>query len=769
MGDAAVHAVRSVSADDVEKGAIRMPHIQRPAWKKVQSDDRVHRMLLDLIEGSKLPEKKKTKGDFTRVKRLHNLYRTGQLKVAPDGLVTVLHTDSAGNAYNAISVPASFFPGLVHALHIKLSHPSRAQMQRLVNRFFYCAGHSRIIEEIFASCTICAALKEIPKELFSQSTVQNSVFGANFSADVIKKDGQLIFLCREKLSQLTSTRFIPDETADSLRDSIVMTVLELMPDSGATVQVDCAPGLQTLAAESKLNGTVLKKLGIFVDLGRTLNKNKNPVAENAIKEFHKERLKLSPAGGRITEIERSIITKNINSRIRGRGLTSKEMAFNRDQNSNKVKLSDDDFLSQKQLNSRIEKHPHEETKSSTKVEVGDNVFIKFDKSKLRGREMYKITKLFKKNEEPWAIVQKCESKFMSKEYEVKLSEIFPILKSPYTNTDKGNLDHDDDGKVNIEDEMDEDKINEKDESITEDEKEVDIQEINKNKARPPKRKAALKSREHFKKIINCLHVKKTSKIQSTLPAPLHGWNYDDWLKNVEDSDDESPEVYADVDSSEDALSEISVSNPTTPFTELLNTLDNETPALNVARDNAQSSMGLLQMFPTHDEEELLWDHSTSPPEFAPHNLPNVEPASDLLDVALQPRMLFVANNDYNNDQESLTSEDSTDDVFADPSILEVSINGTIKFSRSCAFRRKPANQNTVETEHIIDVAGNLEHGYTAEVEEEPEENTDDVDDIEQGYTAEVEEEPVPTIDDQARPKRRQKKIDYATFHRLGKK
>ena len=473
MGDAAVHAVRSVSADDVEKGAIRMPHIQRPAWKKVQSDDRVHRMLLDLIEGSKLPEKKKTKGDFTRVKRLHNLYRTGQLKVAPDGLVTVLHTDSAGNAYNAISVPASFFPGLVHALHIKLSHPSRAQMQRLVNRFFYCAGHSRIIEEIFASCTICAALKEIPKELFSQSTVQNSVFGANFSADVIKKDGQLIFLCREKLSQLTSTRFIPDETADSLRDSIVMTVLELMPDSGATVQVDCAPGLQTLAAESKLNGTVLKKLGIFVDLGRTLNKNKNPVAENAIKEFHKERLKLSLAGGRITEIERSIITKNINSRIRGRGLTSKEMAFNRDQNSNKVKPSDDDFLSQKQLNSRIEKHPHEETKSSTKVEVGDNVFIKFDKSKLRGREMYKITKLFQKNEEPWAIVQKCESKFMSKEYEVKLSEIFPILKSPCTNTDKGNLDHDDDGKVNIEDEMDEDKIHEKDESITEDEKEVD--------------------------------------------------------------------------------------------------------------------------------------------------------------------------------------------------------------------------------------------------------------------------------------------------------
>ena len=61
-------------------------------------------------------------------------------------------------------------------------------------------------------------------------------------------DGQLIYLCREKLSQLTSTRLIPDETADSLRDSIVAAVLELVPDTGTTVQVDCAPGLQTLAA-----------------------------------------------------------------------------------------------------------------------------------------------------------------------------------------------------------------------------------------------------------------------------------------------------------------------------------------------------------------------------------------------------------------------------------------------------------------------------------------------------------------------------------------
>ena len=77
---------------------------------------------------------------------------------------------------------------------------------------------------------------------------------------MIKKDGQLIFLCREKLSQFTYTRIIPDETADSLRDSVVIVVLEMIPSQGTTVQVDCAPALQMLAAESKLDGSIFKKL-----------------------------------------------------------------------------------------------------------------------------------------------------------------------------------------------------------------------------------------------------------------------------------------------------------------------------------------------------------------------------------------------------------------------------------------------------------------------------------------------------------------------------
>ena len=122
----------------------------------------------------------------------------------------------------------------------------------------------------------------------------------------------------------------------------------------------------------------------------------------------------------------------MNSRVRERGLTSKETAFNRDQVSNDVKLSNDELLAEKQTKNRENRHPKVSAATKEKYKIGDNVFLKSDKSKLRGREMYKIVKLFQKNDENWAIVQKCESKFMSKEYEVKFSEIFPV---PHTQTD----------------------------------------------------------------------------------------------------------------------------------------------------------------------------------------------------------------------------------------------------------------------------------------------------------------------------------------------
>ena len=316
--------VFKVTVADIENGIVNMPYLQRPAWLKVQKNDKIHQKLASLISLSQSPEKKKTGGDFTTLKRLHSLYTKGQLKQDADGLFTVSNIDQEKGHYKAVSVPANIFPGLVQALHLKLHHPSKGQLQKLVSRYFYTPGSSRIIEDITANCLTCASLKQLPDALVSESTVKTPIFGASFSADIVSAHGQKILIVREKLSQFTCASILKDETAECIRTNIIAMIADFIPSSGAVVQVDCATSFQTLHNESNTKGTDLNSLNIKIDLGRTVNANKNPIAENAIKEYHKERLRLDPQGGLVTPQQLAIVIKNMNSRIRTRGLCSRK-------------------------------------------------------------------------------------------------------------------------------------------------------------------------------------------------------------------------------------------------------------------------------------------------------------------------------------------------------------------------------------------------------------------------------------------------------------
>ena len=191
---------------------------------------------------------------------------------------------------------------------------------------------------------------------------------------------------REKLSQFTLTKLLKDETADSLRSAIISLIAEYLPTTGASVQVDCAIAFQTLSKEAGKEGSTLKSLHIEIVLGRTMNINKNPIAENAIKEFHKERLRLDPLGGKVTEIQLALITKNMNSRIRDRGLSAKEVAFQRDQVSNANKqIAPDHHLADLQHNKRKQTHNTPSTLKETEYAVGDLVFVRHKKKQAQGQ------------------------------------------------------------------------------------------------------------------------------------------------------------------------------------------------------------------------------------------------------------------------------------------------------------------------------------------------------------------------------------------------
>ena len=232
--------LNSIQIQDVISGNLPSPFLQKKSWIDAQKRDKTHIMLKDLIHNSQAPVKKKTKNENTKLKLLYNLYREGRLNIHADGLITIKNIDPNGNQHNAISIPTVLFPGLMHTLHYKFNHPSKLQLTKLVSRHFYTPGYQRIIEEV-----TCAALKHLPTQILSESTGKIDGFGTHFSADVIERNRQKIFIIREKLSNFTLTKFIEDQKANTLKQALVALILDMIPQSGATVQVDCATSWST--------------------------------------------------------------------------------------------------------------------------------------------------------------------------------------------------------------------------------------------------------------------------------------------------------------------------------------------------------------------------------------------------------------------------------------------------------------------------------------------------------------------------------------------
>ena len=72
----------------------------------------------------------------------------------------------------------------------------------------------------------------------------------------------------------------------------------------------------------------------------------------------------------------AIITKNINSRIRHRGLSAKEKVFQREQITNNAQPISDEFLAKEQVEKRKEKHNPVSNHSQHRLAVGSNIFLK---------------------------------------------------------------------------------------------------------------------------------------------------------------------------------------------------------------------------------------------------------------------------------------------------------------------------------------------------------------------------------------------------------
>ena len=230
---------------------------------------------------------------------------------------------------------------------------------------------------------------------------------------------------RDCFSSFTTAAFIKSESANDLRNGLFETSAHVLSGDGATVRVDCATAFQTLVGDPQL-----KNYGITLELGRTKNRNKNPVAEKAIGELEEELCRTKPGGQPVTSTDLILAIRTLNSRIRNRGLAAYEILYKRDHLTGSPLDLDDNTLANRQQDIRLSNHapsakskcPRGKIPTPYDANIGDLVFVKSDKTKHQARDSYIVVG---KNDEFIQLRKFTGSGFRSKLYDVKPSEIYP--------------------------------------------------------------------------------------------------------------------------------------------------------------------------------------------------------------------------------------------------------------------------------------------------------------------------------------------------------
>lgn len=295
------------------------------------------------------------------------------------------------------------------SLHIKLDHPSCHQLKSVVHRYCYALYMGKSIESVTNGCHHCASLRKIPQVVKEQtSSDPPDAIDTRFSADIIKRERQLIIVLREDVTSYTATCLVDDERRGTLRNALIHLCVDLRPlgDPFAVIRTDPAPEFAALVQDE-----LLTRHRISIEIGRAKNRD-NPVADKDIQELEDEILRQDTIDRTVSALSLTLATPRLNSRIRNRGLSAREMWTQRVQFSNtssQIPLADLDLIT-KQHALRTANHKYSE-KSKTpsgrqqplnSLNVGDLIYLYADRNKSSARDRYLVVSV----ENSWCKIRK---------------------------------------------------------------------------------------------------------------------------------------------------------------------------------------------------------------------------------------------------------------------------------------------------------------------------------------------------------------------------
>ena len=417
VNEAVDSTVSSVSVADIASGKARMPFLNPSAWKAAQQDcPDLRRTYAHLTQGTRPSRKARNLKDIRRYLNVASLDNTG--------LIVVKKQDPYAAVRYQIVVPRNIIPGIATALHLHFEHATKNQLIQLFKRYFYGISSDTVIHDIVDNCTHCNALKSMPVDIIQQtSTPSPTSVGEQFAADVIRRQYQKILTIRDIHSSFTVASIIPDEKACSLRDHLIKEI-QMIRAPSCVIRVDNAPGFVSL-----VNDELLLQNGIHLELGQVKNPNKNPVAEKCNQELELELLRLDPSGKPVSYSSLQKVVRTLNTRIRNRGLSAREILFCRDQNTGQHLSVNDAALSAEQAELRERNHlpsAHSKGKKDSlphdpPLRAGDLVYLKSEGSKFQGRHQYLVTHI---SESDATLQKMLGSTFSSRRYTVPISQLF---------------------------------------------------------------------------------------------------------------------------------------------------------------------------------------------------------------------------------------------------------------------------------------------------------------------------------------------------------
>ena len=419
--------VQSLTVNDITEGRVTMPFTNRKTWSDLQDECKDLRKVKSFRQQGTNPSKK------TKHLKLVRRYLSSGVLLAHDNTLIHPHRAPLRPTIERIVVPQQILHGILTVLHLKFNHPTAHQLSKVFSQYFFALNLDKLVTEVSKSCDQCAAIKDIPKAMIEQSTDKPPTsVGIKFAADIIKRCGQKIMIIRETVSSYTLAELVEDETAVSVSESLVRQCNILRPSSltNILIRVDPAPAHKSLFL-SVSKDSILVKNNISLEIGRPLNKNKNPVIDKCIREIHRELLIINPTSGPISSSTLSHAIASLNSRYRKSGLSAHETWTQRDQiTGHQLPISDRDLIIQ-QHKHRLANHPHsKKSKSSGKpfhptpdIKVGSLIYLYSDRKKTEVRPRYLVTSVTGE----WCKLRRFTSTLIGhQEYDARLEECYAV-------------------------------------------------------------------------------------------------------------------------------------------------------------------------------------------------------------------------------------------------------------------------------------------------------------------------------------------------------